>query len=140
MLFRSLYFNNWRTASPINKLLIKLGTLTSRQQTLYQHLFVENGLAADRIHGAMRREHPVGLAAAEPEPALFVQIAHVAHAVPEGAVRICNLGEPGLFRPVVIGRGHHRAVHHDFTDFTWRQEFGLGGAGVVRKRQRDAVH
>ena len=32
-----LYFNNWRTASPINKLLIKLGTLTSRQQTLYQH-------------------------------------------------------------------------------------------------------
>lgn len=32
-----LYFNHWRTASSLNKLLIRLGMMTARQKTLYNH-------------------------------------------------------------------------------------------------------
>jgi len=75
---------------------------------------VEDGFATDGVQGSVGGPDPMGLAAAEPQPSLFVQIAEIPYPVPEtAALRIMYFGQPVLLLVVVIGPGHHRAAGHD---------------------------
>ena len=63
------------------------------------------------------------LAAAEPEPAPLVSIAHVAHAVIEDiARRADDLGERGRFGPIEILPRHDRPRDDELADLAVRDE------------------
>ena len=70
--------------------------------------------SADRRHDALR------LAATEPETAPFVEIADIAHAMPE-AISIDDLRQHRRLRPIVVRPRHHRPLHCDFADVAARQ-------------------
>src|SRR6185369_17982533 len=75
-------------------------------------------LDRDGVEGVPGGDDPVCLAAAEPDPALIVQIAHVTHAVPDAAGRIGDLGQAGRLGAVQVGAADLRAAHGDLADRT----------------------
>ncbi len=56
----------------------------------------------------------------EPKSASFVQVSHIAHAVPD-EFPIADLGQCGLSFPLVILPGYHRSFNYDFTDLCRRK-------------------
>src|SRR5262249_10316217 len=60
------------------------------------------------------------LAAAEPEAALSVEVAQVAHAVPQAALRVADLVQGRLVRAAVVGARHDRPLHDDLPDLALR--------------------
>src|SRR5690606_27088096 len=85
-----------------------------------------------RVH-----DHALRLAAAEPQPAVRIEIAEVAHAVHDAlaAVRagFPDLGQARLHVAVVVGVGGAGAGHGDLADFAGRQPQLVApfGDGVV---------
>ena len=83
-------------------------------------MLVEDRLAGDGVEFAAGGHHPVGAAAAEPEPARSVQVAQVAHPVPDRAA-VGDLGQRVLPLVMVVARGHHRSLDHDLADLPGRK-------------------
>ena len=69
-----------------NRPLFALGAYADQCRSENVGMLVENGFAADWIQGAIGGQHAMGNAAAEPESAFFVEIARIAHAMPNVCV------------------------------------------------------
>ena len=98
-------------------------------------------------HGSVYRAagggfDPLGLAAAEPEPAVGIEVAAVAHAMPDGGGT--RVQSPSGFSPRggglgqgVVGLGDDGPGDDDFADFAGGKFAGFGERGdraVVRGR------
>src|SRR3990167_1345620 len=83
-------------------------------------MLVKDRLAWHREEGLRVRGHPVVFPSTEPKSASFVQVSHIAHAVPD-EFPIADLGQCGLGFPLVILPGYHRSFNYDFTDLFRRK-------------------
>ncbi len=80
---------------------------------------IENGFTGNGIHDSDSGIDPMGFSTAEPKPILVIQIADVAHPMPDGIaigdfVKCIGLGSSHIFV------SHNGATNHEFTDFTTR--------------------
>ena len=84
-------------------------------------MLVEDRLATDRIHRPGGRQHAMGHPAAEPEPPLRVEIARVAHPMPDLARR--RRSSPGRSHSVRVTYSprDHRPANDQFADLARRQ-------------------
>ncbi len=78
-------------------------------------MVVEDGFTGDGIHWPVAGQDDVGLASAEPEAPLGIEVAHVPHAVPKG-ITIGDFGEGGGFGAIEILASDRRASDNDFTN------------------------
>ena len=85
---------------------------------------VEDPLHRDGEQRPLGGHDPVRLAAAEPDPAAVVKVAEVAHAVPEAAVRVGDLGQSGRLGAVEVGAAHLRPAHGDLADLAGGKRAG----------------
>src|SRR3990167_5842861 len=83
-------------------------------------MLVKDRLAWHREEGLRVRGHAVVFPSTEPKSASFVQVSHIAHAVPD-EFPIADLGQCGLSFPLVILPGYHRSFNYDFTDLCRRK-------------------
>src|SRR5438270_13953764 len=77
------------------------------------------GVGEERAGGGL---HPVALAPAVPEPALLVQVANIAHAVPPG-VAVLDFGERGIPLALKIFTGDDGAFDDQLADLAvWEDQ------------------
>ena len=100
------------------RLLTARRTQSDQRRSEYFGMGIEYTLHRDGVEGVLRRDDPMGFAAAEPDPAALVQIAHISHAVPDAAGRIGYFCHSGRFVTIKIGAAYLRAAYGDFTDCT----------------------
>jgi hypothetical protein len=82
-------------------------------------MFVENRLATIRVENRIGGSNDFGLTPAEPEAAMSIEVAHIAHAMPD-TVPIPYLGPGGGLGKVVIVSGYGRPGRDDLTGLTGR--------------------
>src|SRR5690606_17474488 len=78
-------------------------------------------LDADGVQGPGGGPHPLGLLAAEPEPALLVEVADVAGAM-DGLASLADLGEAVSLLASPVGPRDHRPLDRDLADFAFRYD------------------
>ena len=103
-----------------NRPLLPRRTYPNQGTPVNRRVLVEDGLAADRVHRPGRGHHAMGHAAAEPEPPVLVQVARVAHPVPD-AVAVRDLRQMLRLDARDIFPRDHRPADDQLADLARRQ-------------------
>src|SRR5688572_21002528 len=95
-------------------------------------MILEDCLTADGVHRSRTRVDDVGLPAAEPQEARFVQVADVADAMPDARTsitrmrsRICDLRESCRFVAAEVFASDGWTAHNDLPDLAVRQRHNI---------------